>query len=242
MGAELVALPYSPWSEKARWALDHHRVEYRERTYEPVIGELALRARVWRGGRISVPVLFDGNAIFEDSTVIARHAETIGSGAPLFPAAELGTIEHWIDAGERGLDAGRALSLARVLADDEALTELLPRPLRKTGAVGRAIAAWGSRRTLRKYGGHLKAPADHERELRAVLDELRASLGGRPTLLATFSFADIAASQILQFVAPVTWKSFRIGRATRRVFGAEEVARDYADLISWRDRLYATSR
>jgi glutathione S-transferase len=35
---ELVAVPYSPWSEKARWALDHHALPYRETAYQPLIG------------------------------------------------------------------------------------------------------------------------------------------------------------------------------------------------------------
>ena len=81
-----------------------------------------------------------------------------------------------------------------------------------------------------------------ESNLAGVLDEMRAAVAGRRTILSAFSFADIAASQILQFVAPVTSKSFRIGRATRRVFGAEELAREYADVIAWRDELYATAR
>ena len=34
----LYALPYSPWlSEKARWALDHHGIAYREVMYAPPI-------------------------------------------------------------------------------------------------------------------------------------------------------------------------------------------------------------
>ena len=36
---DLYSLVYSPWSEKARWALDHHRIAYRRVRYEPVIGE-----------------------------------------------------------------------------------------------------------------------------------------------------------------------------------------------------------
>jgi hypothetical protein len=43
---ELLALPYSPWSEKARWALDVRGVPYDYRRYQPVLGELALRVKL----------------------------------------------------------------------------------------------------------------------------------------------------------------------------------------------------
>jgi glutathione S-transferase len=40
---KLVALHYSPWSEKARWALDHHGVAYRYEEYKILLGEPKLR-------------------------------------------------------------------------------------------------------------------------------------------------------------------------------------------------------
>ena len=60
MMPELLGLPYSPWSEKARWALDARRVPYREVTYAPLLGEPALRLKLkrWRGN-VTVPVLTD---------------------------------------------------------------------------------------------------------------------------------------------------------------------------------------
>src|SRR5262245_44456729 len=36
---------YSPWTERARWALDHHGIAYRFEEHVPVVGELALRRR-----------------------------------------------------------------------------------------------------------------------------------------------------------------------------------------------------
>jgi glutathione S-transferase len=41
--AELLGLPYSPWSEKARWPLDARRVPYKNVTYAPWVGEPLLR-------------------------------------------------------------------------------------------------------------------------------------------------------------------------------------------------------
>jgi hypothetical protein len=59
---ELTAIAFSPWSEKARWALDHHRCDYRELAYEPIVGEYVLRWQMRRPfGRLTVPVLRDGD-------------------------------------------------------------------------------------------------------------------------------------------------------------------------------------
>src|SRR5580704_5617991 len=55
---QLLGLPYSPWSEKARWALDARHVPYADVTYAPLVGELALRRKLgkWTGA-VTVPVL-----------------------------------------------------------------------------------------------------------------------------------------------------------------------------------------
>ena len=116
---ELLGLPYSPWTEKARWALDARRVPYTFRHYQPLLGEPALRIKLRRPtARISVPVLTtsDGRAI-ADSADIARWADERGEGPRLFPAEHGAAIARFIALSERALAAGRALSLARMLAD-----------------------------------------------------------------------------------------------------------------------------
>src|SRR6185369_10337053 len=70
---ELIGIPYSPWSEKARWALDVRRVPYVSRLYKPLVGEpmLRLALRRWRGA-VSVPVLREDNGrMLADSLAIA---------------------------------------------------------------------------------------------------------------------------------------------------------------------------
>src|SRR5690606_17418493 len=91
----LVGLVYSPWTQRARWALDHHRVVYRSEPYTPLLGELALRRRLGRfRGRVSVPVLFTDAAVIDDSVAIARHAEAVGSGGPRFADAD--AVTRWV--------------------------------------------------------------------------------------------------------------------------------------------------
>src|SRR5689334_2779086 len=72
----LVSLSYSPFSERARWALDHHRIGYQVVNHVPVLGELRLR-RLAKGkqGRVTAPVLIANGAALCDSWDIARYAD-----------------------------------------------------------------------------------------------------------------------------------------------------------------------
>lgn len=171
---ELLGLPYSPWTEKARFSLDARRVPYTFRHYQPLVGEPALRIKLRRPlGRVTVPVLTTGDGrVLADSMDIARWGDGRGEGPRLFPQEHEGAIARLVALSERGLAAGRALSLARMLDDDEALAEVLPRRLR--GALGRAgvqVARVGIARTRRKYGADRADVETHLRALTDVLDE-----------------------------------------------------------------------
>lgn len=236
----LLQLPYSPWSERARWALDAKGIEYTQRRYQPLLGEPELRRRLrrWRGP-VSVPVLLTDEGALADSVEIARWADAHGSGPTLFPSDE---VVRWASRSQAGLAAGRAVSLTRVLAMPDALDELTPPWARKLGAVGRAVTKAGVARTRRKYGGSAQTDAEHQANLEAVLDELRAALKGRATILDAFSFADIAMAQVLCFVAVPDRRWVKLGKANAAAFGDPELAKRYADLVGWRDALYARYR
>jgi glutathione S-transferase len=244
---ELLALAYSPWSEKARWALDVRGVPYRYRHYQPLLGELELRLKTRRlRGAVTVPLLTDaGGRVYDDSEQIARFADATGTGPRLFPSQHEAVIAHWIARSEQGLSAGRALALERQLRDDEALLEMVPRNLRALGSIAARVAEFGVRRSLRKYRAHERSSSEHRAKLRAVLEELRAALaasGSTPkTILGAFSFADIAAAQILAFVVPPS-SGLKLGKASARGFLDPELSQESADLIAWRDALYAAYR
>ena len=54
----LIHIPYSPWSLRARWALDDAGVEYRTKSYQIMLGALGLRLRLGKfRGKVTVPVL-----------------------------------------------------------------------------------------------------------------------------------------------------------------------------------------
>lgn len=239
---ELLHLPFSPWSEKARWALELSGVPFTKREYVPVLGELELRRlqKRWRG-KVTVPVLIDGGRVLGDSYEIARFASERGTRS-LFPAGREERVRQFNALSERGLDAGRALALRRALDRDGALLENLPKPLRKGGPLALAFARWAVGRTLRKYDGHIHEPEVYERTLCEVLDQLRAALAqaagdSEPkTLLGELSYADLAMAQVLIAVRP--HRGARLGRHTREVFSHPGLADRYPDLLQWRDALY----
>ena len=245
---ELLGLSYSPWSEKARWALDVRHVPYRYRMFQPLIGEPALRIKTRRWtGTVTVPVMTDDQGrVYADSADIARFADAHGEGPTLFPKQHESAITRWIDLGERALEAGRVLSLHRTLADDEALKELLPRGLRNAlGGLAARVGEMGVRRTLRKYGASTQSLEVHRSSAKAALDELRVALANSTstpkTVLGTFTFADIAAAQMLSFVSPPAF-GLKLGKASRRGFTDPDLAKQYADLVTWRDALYEAHR
>ena len=239
----LIGLPYSPWSERARWALELRRIPYRSQRYQPITGELELRRLTgrWRGA-VTVPLLVAGKVVLADSYDIARWADERGEGQRLFPEGREREVATWNALSERGLAAGRALSLTRMLADREALLEMVPRGLRGVPAIASRIAAVGVARTLRKY----RRDHDPRTDLEVVLDEVRAALGKHEgdepqALLGTFSYADMAIAQVLTFVSPPS-TGLRIAPASRRTFRDAALIEQYADLVSWRDALYARWR
>jgi glutathione S-transferase len=206
-----------------------------------LLGEPALRRKLgkWRG-IVSVPVLTadDGNVI-ADSIAIGRWANARGSGPDLFPAELEAEITKLIALADRGLAVGRALSLIRLLRDNEGLLEMVPRAMRKVPGA-RALSAAGVRRTLRKYNG-LRDEEAARAALSEVLDEVRAVLAGKPTLLGQFTFADIAVAQALAFVEPPAF-GLKLGSATRRSFSDDVLRERYRDLIAWRDAVYEAHR
>jgi glutathione S-transferase len=244
---ELLGLPYSPWSEKAYWALEARGIAYRRRIYSPLIGELALRRKLRKwSGIVSVPVLTTDEAtIIPDSAEIARWADHHGSGPVMFPPGQEAAIAAFIELSERGLAAGRALSLLRLRDDRDAVLEMVPRNLRRVPGA-RQLARVGIARTLRKYDA-LTDRAAAQTALAAVLDEIRAALAASPpantvrTLLGEFTFADVTVAQVLAFIAPPTF-GLKLGERTRRAFVDDELRERFADVVAWRDALYESHR
>lgn len=240
----LVLLHVSPWSERVRWTFDHHGLAYEKIAHVPVIGERRLRRLV--GGRVrpaTVPLLIDGETVLTDSWSIATHADRLGAGASLFPAARLDEVRRWAELADVTMARGRALLVAAMLRDPAALDESMPPGVPKW--LRRLLRPINRRGTLwfgRKYGVTLDDLTAHEDALRAGLDALRAGLGDSSYLLGDFSYADIATATMLQGVLPVADEYIRLGPATRAAWTHAELAAQYPDLLRWRDELYRRHR
>jgi glutathione S-transferase len=238
----LIALSYSPWSEKARWALRHHGVPHREVEYVPMLGTPWLRFTTRRfSGRVTVPTLLsESGEVVMDSCDIARWAEGRGQGAPLFPAEHLDAILHWNDRSERILAAGRALATRRTSDDADAQLEALPAFI--PGAVrnlARPMAQMGVRYFTLKYDTGTGTEAERLEGIHNELLALRQALSGGDTLWGPFTFAELSMAVALQFVEPVEGHRPTLAPATRRCWRQPELAREFADLLAWRDTVYA---
>jgi glutathione S-transferase len=240
----LVSLRYSPWSERARWALDHHAIAYRLVRHEPFIGEPKLRKLAGpRAGRATVPLLLTGDERLMDSFEIARWADGHGAAPPLVPperAAEITALNARV--GE-AMNQGRALVTAGLLADGAALEEALPRgvpgPLRP---LLRSFSRFGMRWFARKYGLELTNLDEPRRVVARTLEHLRERYGQRPYFFERFSYADILFCSLLQGVSPVADRYVKLGPAWRRAWTQSALAEQFADLVERRDRLYAEHR
>lgn len=233
--ARLYGMTQSPYTEKARWALDHHRLDYEYVEHVPLVGEMLLRRRA-KAKKASVPLLVDGDTAVIGSLAIARHADRLGRGARLFPRDHDAEIHRWSDVSDRIIGIGRVRVL-RALREDrayqrEALPSFVPGPLRGAFASSSSLAGW----FLAKKHDVPEAADD----LRPILDDVRSTLGGRPYLLADFSFADIALAAALHAVRPRD--ASPVGPATRTAWTEEAIAGEFNDLLMWRDALYAKHR
>lgn len=116
----LYGLRVSPWTQRARWALDHHKLPFRYHEHVPLLGEPLLRARA-KVKRPTVPLLLDGGNVIMESLEIARYADLIGTGSPLFPEELDARIVRVNELGDTILDVGRARLFLRMQASPEAL-------------------------------------------------------------------------------------------------------------------------
>lgn len=241
----LVSTWFSPWSERVRWVLDHHGIVVRRLEHAPFLGERRLRRLAGNPeGRVSVPLLLDGETVLRESWDIARWAEARGTADRLIPADREAEVRGWVDLADEVSDAGRGLTVAALAASNGALDEALPPfvpswirpPLRPVGR-------FGMRWFGRKYTIDGEDEESRLRRMRAGLDRFRAGLSaGGGHLIGRFSYADIALASVLQAVSPVDNKYISLGPATRAAWTVESLAHDYADLVAWRDALYQRHR
>lgn len=241
MTAILYGMSISAWTERARWALDHHGIAFEYREHVPMLGELALMMKT-RKTKTSVPLLLDGETVVMGSPEIGRHAEQSGHGERLFPEGLDAEVDRWVGLAERALDVGRAHFMARLekrpAVQVESLPAFIPSSLRAAAA---PTAVMATRFLSRKHAVGSDIEARISSDLRPVLDELRAAVARSQYLLPSgFSFADITLASAMHIVRPR--EDSRCGPATRDAWTNEALLRDYGDLVEWRDFIYGKHR
>jgi glutathione S-transferase len=241
---QFIGEDFSPWTEKARWALDHHGIRYLFKPYQPLIDEPWLRLKTRNLTRkATVPVLASKRELLTDSFDIARWAEQHGDGSPLFPTGLENEIAKWNECSDRALRAGRALFFARLARDPAAqsdnLPPIVPQRLRK---ILRPTIALGLAYLRAKHGVNAVTIEQATDELSAQLSTLRQGLARGRYLLGAYSYADIAMAVVCQFVLPVNDPGMPLTSANRACWTCEPVAAAHQDIIGWRDWLYLHHR
>lgn len=233
----VVGEAFSPWTQKARWALDHCEVAFAYREYTPTVSEpwLRWRMRQW-SGPVSVPVLLAGAQVVCGSWDIARYAALQAGDGRL---GDFEAIAPWNELSEAALAEARTRVVRGVLADpaalDESVAAVVPPPLR--GPL-RFVTRDAARRLARRLDGkyqHLLVSGS----LRRALEHTRAGLraAGSEHLLGRFSYADIVMAVVLEAIAPAAKIKPPLGPAMRRCWSDDALAREFVDLLQWRDRL-----
>lgn len=229
----LIGESFSPWTKKARWAIEQCGLAYDYREYTPTLSEPGLRWRMkqWAGA-VSVPILFVDSQIFRGSWEIARFAnEAAGDG----PLGDFRAIAPWNELSEDALAQGRTNVVRRILRNERALAESLPTfvPERLRGPL-RFLARDAVRRLDRKYA-HLAKPGALRKALLRTREGL--ALTGSNYLLGSFSYADIAMAVVVEVIAPVARTDPPLGPATQSCWKDSALAEEFEDLLDWRNRL-----
>ncbi|KAK9807086.1 hypothetical protein WJX73_003292 [Symbiochloris irregularis] len=184
---ELYDLAPSPWSLRARWALHHHEIKHLKHDYQPFIGELAFRWKLWDWtGKVTTPALITSSGSVRDGLAIARWAEshsTLSAASPLFPEGSLSDILRF--------DQQCLKRLKRSFFPEKAVDLLGERILGLLGTVILTLFA-------RKYRSISTATSKQEAENWLV--ECKGRLKPGTYVLGAFTFADIAAAITIEYL------------------------------------------
>lgn len=213
MAHELVTIAFSHYCEKARWALDRHRVPYTERAYLPLLHmpPVALRT-IGRAGRsdkhstrFSTPLFstHEGELI-TDSSDIVRWVDRHHAGGALYPSEEVAAFEQ--ELGDALGPHTRRVAYFHMLPDRALVTRLAAKNTGAAQALAFRATAPAVIAVLRRGLGVDRARAERSKaKVWAMADRVAERIAdGRPFLFGdTFTAADIAfAALIAPLVAP----------------------------------------
>ncbi len=239
-------IPYSPWSEKACWALDFHKLPYKKVEYLPLFMAPLLKLKTLTKrkftDKITVPLLIDGSEVYIDSFDIALYAENKAKSEQLFPKADYDRIKRLDALSQRLLNVFRTQVLKRTKTNQEAKLEKLSTMAPLSFLPEKRLEAFTNMADFMIGFLEKKYPVDESESNFSLLEKIRAELGDRPYVLNEFSYADITLAQPLQFVSPVGNQFINLGDHQRKTMEDIELAKEFKDLIDWRDGLYEKYR
>lgn len=241
---ELIGMYYSPWTERARWALDHHELPYRYAEYTTLLGEPLLRFKVSKPfGKVSVPLLITPDGRVNDSFEIANFSDGKSKKTPLVPAAHFDEIKMWTESAELALCSARIRATRRIRDSSEALADRLPGftpGFLRNALVPMAYVA--TEYILHKY--QLEEDDDKKllRNMDIFFEKADKALNGREFVFENLSFADIVIATAMQALTPVDNKYIYLGLPSRKCMCEPELAAKYSSLIKWRDVVYEKYR
>lgn len=237
----LLGIRWSPWTIRARLALEHHQLPYDFEDYLPYLGEPVLRARLgFPRGNVSVPVLFDGSVVVTESRAIVLHADGQGGGSSLLPDGYSDALARWETRCDAACQSGRGRVTRALMSDpraiDDELAPIFPRSVRRFVA---PLAKRSIRYVHDKYDSKIEGVESARQRMRPLLDDARSALQQSEYLVAnTLSLADLALIGALQGIKPEP-RFGAAGDAKTAAWTDDVLAREYGDLLSWRDRLLA---
>lgn len=231
----LIGESFSPWTKKARWAMEYCDLDYNYQEFTPTLSEPGLRWRLKQiKGSVSVPVLFTEQQVIKDSWNIACYANEKAGDNRL---GNMDELSSWNDLSEDALAQGRTRVLRSIVNNNDALEESLPSfvPKLLRGPM-RFMARDTVKRLDRQYAHLLKADS-----LVKALDSTREALAksGNDYITGNFSYADITMATVLEVIHPIAKVEPPLGPETQKTWIDPSLAEEYADLIEWRDRLAA---
>jgi len=220
---ELIELHTSPWSERARWALEWKRVPYARREYQPLAGEDEHRRAT---GISTVPVLLADGDVIGDSDATLDWLEAHHPSPALLPA--------------------EPRLRAQVRAWEIAATETLA-PSARLVMIGR----WKGQglqpladHFAAKYGWSEAEEARRGRLLRALVADLTRAVAAAPYLVGdAFTRADLTVASMAATVIGIPPDDlYALDDSMRAMFGILNADGALAPLCKWRDDIYRRHR
>jgi glutathione S-transferase len=247
---ELYYLHVSPWSEKARWAMDLSHYNYTKINFTPMITTPIVRIRSRNfTHRVTAPTLISNQLCINDAYSIARYVNNENSGkhnasVDLFPCDLNNQIDELDNLSNQILQAGRALVCIRMKNNRGAklmsLPPVIPPVIRP---IMLPVATMGLYYFKAKYGFDWNKHEEYIETMRLGLRKVQEQLtNSGDYLLGKFTYADIALAVTLQMIEPIGKKYIPLDSDTESCWKTPELKEEFSDLIEWRNHIYQKHR